>query len=139
MNDESLKLYKAIQEDIKEIFQMALKNINLQDSNLYKSLKVEVNKNSDIFKILFNDYIEYIEEGRKPKAKKVPIRNLIEWCKRKGIKSDNNTVYAIQQSIYLYGIPKRPIFNYINKNIDLYWNQKWSDDIFKEIINKIKL
>lgn len=133
------EIYKAIQEDIQDIFQNALKNVNLEDSNLYKDLKVEVNENSDIFKVLYNDYLEYIESGRKPKAKKVPIKNIIEWCKRKGIGSDNNTAYAIQQSIYMKGIPARPILINVDKNIDMQWMNKWSDDIFQEIIKKINL
>lgn len=133
------EIYKAIQEDIQDIFQNALKNVNLEDSNLYKDLKVEVNENSDIFKVLYNDYLEYIEEGRKPKAKKVPIKDIIEWCKRKGIGSDNNTAYAIQQSIYMKGIPARPILINVDKNIDMQWMNKWSDDIFQEIIKKINL
>ena len=133
------EIYKAIQEDIQDIFQNALKNVNLEDSNLYKDLKVEVNENSDVFKVLYNDYLEYIEEGRKPKAKKVPIKNIIEWCKRKGIGSDNNTAYAIQQSIYMKGIPARPILINVDKNIDMQWINKWSDDIFQEIIKKINL
>lgn len=133
------EIYKAIQEDIQDIFQNALKNVNLEDSNLYKDLKVEVNENSDLFKVLYNDYLEYIEEGRKPKAKKVPIKDIIEWCKRKGIGSDNNTAYAIQQSIYMKGIPPRPILINVDKNIDMQWMNKWSDDIFQEIIKKINL
>lgn len=133
------EIYKAIQEDIQDIFQQALKNVNLEDSNLYKELKVEVNDSSDIFKVLYNDYLEYIELGRKPKTKKVPIKDIIEWCKRKGIGSDNNTAYAIQQSIYMKGIPARPILINVDKNIDMQWMNKWSDDIFQEIIKKINL
>ena len=133
------KIYKSIQEDIQDIFQQALKNVNLEDSNLYKDLKVEVNENSDIFKVLYNDYLEYIESGRKPKAKKVPIKNIIEWCKRKGIGSDNNTAYAIQQSIYMKGIKPKYILSNVDKTLDLTFFKKWSDDIFQEIIKKINL
>lgn len=133
------EIYKAIQEDIQDIFQNALKNVNLEDSNLYKDLKVEVNENSDIFKVLYNDYLEYIELGRKPKAKKVPIKDIIEWCKRKGIGSDNNTAYAIQQSIYMKGIKPKYILSNVDKTLDLTFLKKWSDDIFQEIIKKINL
>ena len=133
------EIYKAIQDDIQDIFQNALKNVNLEDSNLYKDLKVEVNENSDIFKVLYNDYLEYIESGRKPKAKKVPIKNIIEWCKRKGIGSDNNTAYAIQQSIYMKGIKPKYILSNVDKTLDLTFFKKWSDDIFQEIIKKINL
>lgn len=133
------KILKAIQDDIKEVFQQSLKNVNLEDSNLYRTLKVEVNDTSDIFYVLYNDYLEYIELGRRPRARKVPIDNLRDWAKRKGINTDNATLYAIQQSIFLKGIPSRPILNYVDKNIDLKWDTKWSDDIFNEIISKIKL
>lgn len=133
------KILKAIQDDIKEVFEQSLKNVNLEDSNLYRTLKVEVNDTSDIFYVLYNDYLEYIELGRRPRARKVPIDNLRDWAKRKGINTDNATLYAIQQSIFLKGIPSRPILNYVDKNIDLKWDTKWSDDIFNEIISKIKL
>lgn len=133
------KIYKSIQEDIQDIFQQALKNVNLEDSNLYKELKVEVNDSSDIFKVLYNDYLEYIELGRKPKTKKVPINDLRDWAKRKNINTDNSILYAIQQSIYMKGIPARPILINVDKNIDMQWMNKWSDDIFQEIIKKINL
>lgn len=133
------KIYKSIQEDIQDIFKNALKNVNLEDSNLYKELKVEVNDSSDIFKVLYNDYLEYIELGRKPKAKKVPINDLRDWAKRKNINTDNSILYAIQQSIYMKGIPARPILINVDKNIDMQWMNKWSDDIFQEIIKKINL
>lgn len=133
------KIYKSIQEDVQDIFQQALKNVNLEDSNLYKELKVEVNDSSDIFKVLYNDYLEYIELGRKPKTKKVPINDLRDWAKRKNINTDNSILYAIQQSIYMKGIPARPILINVDKNIDMQWMNKWSDDIFQEIIKKINL
>lgn len=133
------KIYKSIQEDVQDIFQNALKNVNLEDSNLYKELKVEVNDSSDIFKVLYNDYLEYIELGRKPKTKKVPIKDLRDWAKRKNINTDNSILYAIQQSIYMKGIPARPILINVDKNIDMQWMNKWSDDIFQEIIKKINL
>lgn len=133
------EIYKAIQEDIQDIFKNALKNVNLEDSNLYKELKVEVNDSSDIFKVLYNDYLEYIELGRKPKTKKVPINDLRDWAKRKNINTDNSILYAIQQSIYMKGIPARPILINVDKNIDMQWMNKWSDDIFQEIIKKINL
>ena len=133
------KIYKSIQEDVQDIFQKALKNVNLEDSNLYKDLKVEVNDSSDIFKVLYNDYLEYIELGRKPKTKKVPINDLRDWAKRKNINTDNSILYAIQQSIYKKGIKPKYILSNVDKTLDLTFLRKWSDDIFQEIINQINL
>lgn len=131
------KIYEAIRSDLLKIFQESLQRVGQQGSELYRTLKVTVNDSSDIFKVIYNDYLDYIDSGRKPKAKRVPIGDLIVWCKKKGLPSDNNTVYAIQQSIYNKGIPSKPIFDFINKSVDMKWDKDWADELFNEITDKI--
>ena len=55
-------------------------NTTLEFSNLDTQAKIE--KDDWTFNLFYNDYLQYIEEGRKPKARKVPIRPLIDWMKR---------------------------------------------------------
>lgn len=64
--------------------------------------------------MLANDYYQYVSTGRKPKARKVPIDDLIAWVKKYKIGSGNvnNTAWAIQQSIYRNGIKGK---NYLEK------------------------
>lgn len=144
MNEE--KILKSIKEDILLLFQLILEddrygtNIKvgfntLKDSNLHNEARVE--NNNWVFSLYYNYYLEYIETGRKPYVTKVPIYALIDWCKRKGIPSDNKTVYAIQQSIYLNGIPARPLFEPYMIELEKMW-EEWADRIFETLITQIK-
>lgn len=44
------------------------------------------------------------DKGRSAFVRRVPTLNLIEWAKKKGVDSSNNTIFAIQESIYQNGI-----------------------------------
>lgn len=124
-------IYKEIAKDMLELFLTALKQFNLGDSNLYDDAKEDVRNN--IFSIYYNDYLEYIESGRRPKAKKVPIKDLIQWAKQKGIPTDNNTIYAIQQSIYNNGIPSKGVLEYFSRMLDERFYQVYADKVFEYI------
>lgn len=124
-------IYKEIAKDMLELFLTALKQFNLGDSNLYDDAKEDVRNN--IFSIYYNDYLEYIESGRRPKAKKVPIKDLIAWAKQKGIPTDNNTIYAIQQSIYNNGIPSKGVLEYFSRMLDERFYQIYADKVFEYI------
>ena len=54
-------------------------NTTLEFSNLDNTAKVE--ENDFQFNLFYNDYLQYIERGRKPRARKVPIMPLIDWMK----------------------------------------------------------
>lgn len=65
--------------------------------------------NSLVLEILMDDYGVYVNEGRKPNAKKVPIAVLIDWIERRAIASGDkevkNVAFAIQQKIFQEGSP----------------------------------
>lgn len=132
MNEE---VYNEIAKDMLDLFLTVLKRFNLGDSNLYNDASEDVRNN--IFSIYYNDYLEYIESGRRPKAKKVPIKDLIEWAKQKGIPTDNNTIYAIQQSIYNNGIPSRGVLEYFSRMLDERFYQIYADKVFEYIIQDL--
>ena len=82
----------------------------LGDSQLLRDLKVEVvdSDNKAVISFMINDYIKYIVSGRKPGSKFPPPTVIAQWCKRKGLPSDNSTVFLICRHIAVHGIPARP-------------------------------
>ncbi|WP_066834907.1 hypothetical protein [Rufibacter ruber] len=85
--------------------------------------RTEVEFTTDGVRIDLPEQAQYLETGRRPFAKKVPIQALIKWLKRYRIggrdqktgrfrkvssKSINDAAWAIQQSIFRNGIKARP-------------------------------
>lgn len=70
-----------------------------------------------VIELNYLDYFEYVNRGRKPKMKKVPLNVLLQWITIKGLRGRNKKgrfiskmsfAYAIQTNIYKYGIrPKK--------------------------------
>ena len=65
--------------------------------------------NKIVVDILMDDYGTYVNEGRKPGGKKVPINVLVEWIEKRAIangdKEVKNLAFAIQQTIFKEGSP----------------------------------
>ena len=103
----------------------------LVDGRIFQEIETDV-EDVELVNLLVNDYIQYIESGRRPGT--YPPPNVIaEWCQRRGIPSDNRTVYLICRSIYEKGIPARPIFDGdggVWDMIDKEWST-WSEVIFQ--------
>lgn len=110
-------------------------NTTLEFSNLDNEAKIE--KNDWTFSLFYNDYLEYVESGRKPRARKVPIRPLIDWMKQKGISNDDRVAWAIRESIYQLGIPARPLLEPFSAMLDERFEQKIYDEIFNTIITNL--
>lgn len=104
----------------------------LKRSNLRRNMTVNESFPRFIYFEYF-DYLEYIERGRRPNIRKVPISALREWARRKGIPSDNSTLYAIQQSIYKAGISPRPIMETFQRNLDKEMGEDMLDGIYEAI------
>ena len=112
-------------------------NTTLEFTNLDVQAKIE--ENDFQFNLFYNDYLEYIESGRKPKARKVPIRPLIDWMKRNLISDDVKVAYAIRESIYQLGIPPRPLLQPFGNMLDKRFEEKLYDYIFDTITEKLDL
>lgn len=145
MEQQLERIYKAIREDLLALFQLILEDdrygtndkvgINtLKDSRLHDEAYVESKDN--IFTLYYNDYLQYIETGRKPYTKKVPIVALFEWMKRKHISNDVRVAYAIQQSIYVNGITARPLLEPFEGELDRIIDE-WLDRIFNAIVEQL--
>ena len=108
----------------------------LVDSKLYNTLSVRATNDGDlIFDIILNDYLRYIESGRRAGAKFPPVEPIVRWCKSKGISTDNSTIFLIRRAISRDGI--RPIMQYVFEEIDDEWNDSLADEIFDKIMETI--
>ena len=109
----------------------------LVDSDLFNTVGV-MSEDIEVVTLLVNDYVEYIENGRSA-GSFPPPQAIAAWCQKKGLPSDNSTVFLICRSIYEKGIAPRPIFNgsegvweTIDKTFDT-----WNEDICEAILSGI--
>ena len=111
------------------------------------SKSVEYVYRNDSFVLLANDYFQSVAYGRRPRARLVPVEDLIKWMKAKGISprngSYNSVAFSIQQSIFRNGIKAR---NYINPVLDVSTDiisedlaTTLSEEIATEIANDLTL
>ena len=94
---------------------------------LYDSIQggVEIGTDGNAYAVLYYaDYFKYVNEGRRPERKRVPLSALLQWIKIRGIKPKNykgrgrpskkgqlNMAFAIQTNIYKYGIKPANIYD----------------------------
>lgn len=141
------ELQKYIKEEILALFRLILETdqygVNekvgkntLKDSDLHRTANIQSDRIED-YNLFYNDYLEYIESGRKPFARKVPVQALIQWARRKGIPDDSSTIYAIRESIYKYGIKARKILQYFEQELDELWENDLSNKIFETVTSQL--
>ena len=145
MNEEIIKAFKLIAEEILDAFHMVLESrvgINekvgrntLEGSNLEKEAKTF--SNAPFIYLVVNNYIEDIEHGKKPKSEFVPIEALRVWARRKGIRTDNKTLSIIQYAIWRDGIKRRPIITQLMKTLEDEWDDKYANQLFDAIYNNL--
>lgn len=113
-------------------------NNTLSDSDIYRELSVISTNDGDlVFDIMLNDYITFIESGRRQGAKMPPVEPIVRWAKKHGIPTDNSTIYLIRRAISRDGIQPRPIMATVFNELDKEWNSDWSDRLFNIIIEQI--
>lgn len=108
----------------------------LINSQIYNTLSVKATNNGDlIFDIILNDYLVYIENGRRKGAKMPPVEPIIRWAKSKGIPTDNSTIYLIRRAIARDGIKARPFMAHVMEEMDREW-KGLADEIFNVIMEE---
>jgi hypothetical protein len=137
--DEVVAIVRAVLDSPAGINVKVNKNTLGKDkSRLYDDVVANLLSSEDIVvSLLVNDYIKFIESGRRAGAKMPPFQPIYEWCKRKGLPSDNSTVWAICKAISRDGIAPRPIMSNVLSIIDNRWDSEWSDSIFEEITKEL--
>lgn len=123
-----------IAEQVKRVIQLSMEKKNLVDSHIYEDLDVS-NVDLELIKLLIHDYYQYIESGMES-GNWVDDEYLLPWMADKGIPTDNDTLWHIQNSIYQHGIKPRPFFDDAWEMIDDYWDN-WADEIFDILMEDI--
>lgn len=121
----------------------------LKDSNLYKQMDMKVYPDREMVEVLINSYAEYVDMGRMSHAEVktgnfAPMKNsgfpplnvLRDWAQRKGIPTDNRTLYLIGRSIAINGIRPRPVFSYAWRDLEDMLPE-YLDKLFEAIINDL--
>lgn len=110
----------------------------LTSSEIYKTLSVKATNDGDlVFDIILNDYLTFIESGRRKGAKFPPVEPIVRWAKSRGIPTDNSTIFLIRRAISRDGIKPRPIMQYVLEEVDKEWNDGLADKLFEKIIEVI--
>ena len=120
--------------------------------NLKNSVQVSVqpkNNNIEVLKVIMADYAEYVQQGRRPGKKNVPIKSLLDWIKERNLKgrdkkgrfiSNLSFAFAIQKNINKFGI--RPS-NFIDFSIEKVMEDERivnliGDAAYEDLINAIE-
>lgn len=132
---EISKIVMEFSKDIMDIVRVVMESNIGSDS--YKNLQVITKNDGDlVFDILLNDYLTYIESGRRKGAKMPPVEPIVRWARSKGIPTDNSTIYLIRRAISRDGIAPRPFMATVMEQIDLNMENLY-DKIFDEITKLI--
>ena len=147
MDEHVTKAFNLLAVDILDLFHkvlasdvginrkpMAGKN-TLKDSRLAQTAQIQTD--IPFFYLILNDYIDDIENGRRTKAPLVPIEDLRDWARRKGIPSDNKTLEIIQYAIWRDGIKGRPVMRTFFNMLDKEWNSTYSKQLFEAILHNL--
>lgn len=107
-------------------------------SDIYNNLQVKATNDGDlVFDILLNDYLTFIESGRRKGAKFPPVEPIVKWARKRGIPTDNSTIFLIRRAISRDGIAPRPFMDKVFEDIDYAWDKGWADELFDEIMKMI--
>lgn len=108
------------------------RNTIAPNSDIYKEMYAKASGNI-VIQLLLNDYVQYIESGRKAGSKFPPIQPIVNWAKKRGIPTDNSTIFLIRRAIAEDGIKPRPFMYKVLDTIDKKWDGEWSSELFNEL------
>jgi len=101
---------------------------------LYDSIQGSVTNTPDgpVALLEYADYFKYVNEGRRPNVKRVPIDELLAWIKIRGVRfrtergrfrrgSNLQMAFAIQKNIFKYGVKPANIYDKGLDGIESYF------------------
>ena len=141
--DNITLLAKAFAEDVMTITEDIMassmlvnnkvgRNTIAPDSKIFKEMYAKASGNI-VIQLLLNDYVQYIESGRKAGSKFPPIQPIVQWAKKRNIPTDNSTIFLIRRAIAEDGIRPRPFMYKVLDTIDKKWDGEWSSELFNEL------
>lgn len=140
MSEIKVEVTKEILNELRAASEAILLTYKLGNTQLINSIEWRYKDN--IWVLWVNEYFKYLNDGRKPKAKKIPIFALIKWIKKKNIQprgkmTYNQLAYAIQTSIYKVGIqPRRFADPIIRVSLDIL-SEYIAEDLSVQIVNQL--
>ena len=148
MNENITRSFTLLSADILDLFHKVLASdvgINRKPmaggkntlKNSILAQEAQIQTDIPFFHLILNDYIDDIENGRRPKSPLVPIEDLRDWARRKGIPSDNKTLEIIQYAIWRDGIQGRPVMKTFFNMLDKEWNSTYSKQLFEAILHNL--
>ena len=140
MEDHTSQVIEGISQDILELARFAAEKNGISGRRFHDGIGVipRTDKENVIFDILFNDYISYLETGRKPRSGKMPpVSALRDWALSKNIPATNDVLFAIANFIWQNGQKPRPILMLLEKEMENVFDEKWSDEIFEAVIKDL--
>ena len=108
------------------------RNTIAHNSDIFKQMYAKASGNI-VIQLLLNDYVQYIESGRKAGSKFPPIQPIVQWAKKRGIPTDNSTIFLIRRAIAEDGIRPRPFMYKVLDTIDSKWDGELSSELFNEL------
>ena len=139
MTSAILKVVQVIANDILRLAQTIADENGLRNSALRNDIQTKVRDLANpVIEVYFNDYVDYIENGRAPNGKMPPVAALRDWALQNNISADNSTLWAIARSIKINGQKPRPILALLEQQIDQSFENEWSDMILESITNEIE-
>lgn len=125
----------------------------LVGSDLYKSVKAQADGDGLIV-FQLADYFQYVVQGRKAGWKNRPpkppgiIHGITQWVRKHNIRlgnmSENQTIWAVLESLEIRDIKARPFINYVENGdasdilpfLDKFFDD-WADMAFDEITKQL--
>lgn len=132
-----MEIVRAVMSSDAGINRKVMRN-TLTDSDIYREINVVATHDGDlVFDLMLNNYLKYIESGRRSGAKMPPVKPIEDWARKHGIPTDNSTIWAIRKAISRDGIASRPIMDYVFIELDKMWDARWADEVFNKITEEL--
>ncbi len=98
-----VRFVKKWAKETESEMKMRLSKKGKSDTDIYKKLKLVVKPKGSGVEVTNNlpDYAIFVDKGRRP-GKQPPLKNIREWCRRKGINQD--AAFPIARAIGKRGI-----------------------------------
>lgn len=132
-------LAKTFGRDYVKILIRLLKKFGkVASSALINSIDVKLQQTANDIKVLIeaNDYLKFVDEGRKP-GKYPPIQAISKWANFKGI--PQSAVFPIARSIFKFGIKPTNVIQLTTREFETSptLTNKYESNIAKNIEDKI--
>lgn len=94
--------------------------------------------NPTVIEALFDNYVNYIENGRKPRSGiPPPISALLEWATSRGISTENGILYAIANAIWRDGREGRPVLSKLYDEVGKIFDKEYYNKLFDAVIQQL--